>query len=60
MSLGPLRQYIFSLKCPRAQEEKNDVQNEGNAGDDPDSRGIELYCADFGGDIYKSKGKYYQ
>ena len=40
--LRPLRQYFFSLKCPGAQKEKNDIQDEGNAGDNPDSCGAKL------------------
>lgn len=51
--LRPFRQYLFPLKCPRAQKEKNDVYDKGSAGDDPDSTGIQLYYADFGGHIDK-------
>ncbi len=29
--LRPLRQYLFSLKGPRAEKEKNDIQDKGNA-----------------------------
>ncbi len=58
--LRPLRQYLFSLKCPRAQKEKNYIRDKGNAGDDPDSRGIQLYGANFGCNVNNEQGDDYQ
>jgi len=38
--LRPFCEYLFSLKCLRAQKEKNYVYDKGSAGDDPDSSSI--------------------
>ena len=38
--LSPLRQYLFTLKCPRAQEEKNNIRDKGSATYNPDSSSI--------------------
>jgi len=58
--LRPFRKYLFSLKCLCAQEEKNYVCDKGSAGDNPDSTNIQLYCADFGGNVNKEEWNYYQ
>ena len=55
--LCPLREYLFSLENPCAQEEKHHINDQDYTGDNPDGNCIQRHRADLHRDIKDGQGK---